>query len=117
MAECDARPYEIERHEVVAETDVLRVGILTLSSGQEVPWHCHSQVSDTFICLEGALSVETRVPKARHLLSVGESCVVPPMTVHRVTGTDGGRARFLLVQGVGTYDFCPADRGTDQPDS
>ena len=108
MAKHDARPYEIERQEMVAETDTLRVGILTLATGQEVPWHYHSEVSDTFFCLEGALSVETRVPEASHLLSVGESCVVPPMTVHRVRGRDGGRARFLIVQGVGTYDFRPA---------
>ena len=43
---------------------------------------------------------------------VGESCAVPPqMTAHHVTGHDGGRARFLIVQGIGTYDFCPATRG------
>ena len=108
MAEHDARPYEIERQEVVAETATLRVGILTLATGQEVPWHYHSQVSDTFFCLEGTLSVETRVPEAHHILTVGETCVVPPNTVHRVRGRDGGRARFLIVQGVGTYDFCRA---------
>ena len=110
MAEPDDRPYVIERREVVAETDTLRVSILTLAEGQEqeVPWHYHSRVTDTFYCLEGALSVETRSPKARHLLDVGESCAVAPMTAHRVTGQDGGRARFLIVQGVGTYDFCPA---------
>ena len=48
MAQPDARPYVIERREVVAETDTLRVGILTLAAGQEVPWHYHSQVTDTF---------------------------------------------------------------------
>ena len=37
----------------------------------------------------------------------------PPLmlTAHRFTGHDGGRARFLIVQGIGTYDFCPATRG------
>ena len=108
MAEPDARPYVIEHREVVAETDTLRVSILTLAAGQEVPWHYHSQVTDAFYCLEGALSVETRSPSAHHLLGVGESCAVPRMTAHRVTGQDGGRARFLIVQGVGAYDFCPA---------
>lgn len=52
--------------------------------------------------------METRAPDARHLLEVGESCAVPPMTAHRVTGHDGGRARFLIVQGIGIYDYCPA---------
>ena len=109
MAEPEARPYVVERREVVAATDNLRVSIMTLASGQEVPWHYHSHVTDTFYCLEGVLSVETRIPPARHLLDVGESCAVPPTTAHRVTGRDGGRARFLLVQGVGAYDFLPAD--------
>ena len=108
MADPDARPYVIEHREVVAETDTLRVSILTLAEGQEVPWHYHSEVTDTFYCLEGVLSVETRAPNAHHRLEVGESCAVPPMTAHRVTGQDGGRARFLIVQGIGTYDYCPA---------
>ena len=108
MADPDARPYVIEHREVVARTEALRVSILTLAEGQEVPWHYHSEITDTFYCLEGVLSVETRAPKAHHLLEVGESCAVPPMTAHRVTGQDGGRARFLIVQGIGTYDYCPA---------
>ena len=107
MADSESRPYVVERREVVAETDSLRVSIMTLAPGQEVPWHHHSRVTDTFYCLEGVLSVETRTPPERHLLNVGESCAVPPMTPHRVNGRDGGRARFLIVQGVGTYDFCP----------
>ena len=108
MADTEDRPYVVEHREVVAETDNLRVSILTFAPGQEVPWHYHSRVTDTFYCLEGVLSVETRTPPARHLLDVGESCAVPPMTAHRVTGRDGGRARFLIVQGIGRYDFCPA---------
>jgi len=115
MAEPDTRPYVIERREVVAETDTLRVSILTLAAGQEVPWHCHSQVTDTFYCLEGVLSVEPRSPAARHLLKIGESCAVPPMTAHRVTGQDGDRARCLIVQGIGTYDFRPAGQDAVPP--
>ncbi len=107
MADTDARPYVIERRETVAETDTLRVSILTLAEGQEVPWHYHSEIADMFFCLEGSLSVETRAPRAHHLLEVGESCTVPKMTAHRVTGKDGARARFLIVQGMGTYDFRP----------
>ena len=109
MAAPATETYDVERHETVAETDDLRVRNYTLAVGQEVPWpwHYHSHITDTFYCLEGTLSVETRTPGARHLLSVGESCAVPPKTAHRVTGRDGSRVRFLIVQGVGTYDFCP----------
>jgi hypothetical protein len=30
---------------------------------------------------------------------------VPPKTAHRVHGEDGGPCKFLIVQGVGIYDF------------
>ena len=99
--------YEVEHLETVAGTGDLRVRLYTLAAGQEVPWHYHSHITDTFFCLEGTLSVETRTPPGRHVLSVGESCAVPPNTAHRVTGHDDSRVRFLIVQGVGTYDFCP----------
>ena len=107
MSGADDRPYVIEGREVVARTDTLRVSILTVGAGQEVPWHHHSEVTDTFYCLEGTLSVETRAPDAHHRLEVGESCAVPEMIPHRVTGHDGGRVRFLIVQGIGTYDYRP----------
>ena len=118
MAARETETYQVEHRETVAETAALRVRLFTLTAGQEVPWHYHSHVTDTFFCLEGTLSVETRSPAARHLLSVGESCAVPPMTAHRVTGHGCERARFLIVQGVGTYDFHPVGRhGPPQRDA
>ena len=107
MEASETLAYEVERRDMVAETADLRVRLYTLAAGQEVPWHYHSHVTDTFFCLEGTLSVETRSPAARHLLDVGDSRAVPPKTAHRVTGRDGGRVRFLIVQGVGTYAFRP----------
>ena len=53
MAHPEDRPYVVEHREVVAETDDLRVSILTFAPGQEVPWHYHSRITDTFYCLEG----------------------------------------------------------------
>ena len=107
MAAPGTETYQVESSGTVAQTDALRVRVFTLAAGQEVPWHYHSHVTDTFFCLEGTLSVETRSPGAHHRLEVGDRCAVPPMTAHRVTGHDGRRVRFLIVQGVGTYDFCP----------
>jgi hypothetical protein len=26
---------------------------------------------------------------------------------HRVSGTDGDRCKFLIIQGIGRYDFVP----------
>jgi quercetin dioxygenase-like cupin family protein len=97
--------YPLENREVVMEGKDMRASILTLAPGQCVPWHYHSEVTDVFFCLEGPMVVETRAPRAERVLQVGESLAVPPRTAHRVQGLNGGRCRFLILQGVGDYDF------------
>lgn len=99
--------YEIADREVVAEGADVRVQVLTLAAGQCVPWHFHSEVADSFVCLEGPMVVETRAPRATHRLSPGERCAVPPKTAHYVHGENDGPCKFLIVQGVGIYDFNP----------
>ena len=105
MATREERPYTVEAHEVVAETSDLRMIVLTLAPGQEVPWHWHSNVVDNVICLEGPMVVETRAPRERFELRAGERCAVPAKRAHRVSGKEGGRCKFAIVQGVGRYDF------------
>lgn len=100
-------PYTIEGREVVHETRDLRVQVLTIRPGQEVPWHHHTAVQDSFFCLEGSVQVETREPEAVHRLLVGERTAVPPGQPHRVSCADDSRCRFVIVQGVGSYDFVP----------
>ena len=55
-----APTYKIKRREIVAETEGLRVSVLTLDRGEKVPWHHHSAITDTFICMQGPLKIETR---------------------------------------------------------
>ena len=101
------RPYVVEERRIIAETAELSVKTFILAEGQEIPWHYHSEIVDTFYCLEGRLTVETRAPKAFHALDIGETCAVQAKVAHRVQGEDGSRCRFLIVQGIGTYDYCP----------
>lgn len=100
-------PYTISGRELVSEADGLRVQILGLATGETIPWHYHTVVSDIFVGLEGTTVVETRAPSARHELAPGGHCVVPPGTAHEVTGKNGGACRFTLVQGIGEHDFKP----------
>ena len=51
--------------------------------------------------------VETRAPRHEYLLEPGQRCAVPPKTAHYVHGKEMGPCKFLIVQGVGTYDFVP----------
>ncbi len=99
--------YEVADREIVAEGTDLRVQVLTLAEGQCVPWHYHSAITDSFVCLEGPMVVETRAPSSRYRLEPGERCAVPPKTAHYVHGEDGGACKFLIVQGVGVDDFVP----------
>jgi quercetin dioxygenase-like cupin family protein len=101
------RGYEIEKRELLAEAAGLRVQILTLSTGQCVPWHRHSNIADTFVCLDGPMAVRTREPEGETVLRPGETCAVPARMPHYVSGTNGGPCRFVIVQGVGNYDFVP----------
>jgi quercetin dioxygenase-like cupin family protein len=99
--------YVIAGAEVIAEGADVRVSVLTLAAGQCVPWHYHSEIIDQFVCLDGPMVVETRAPRHSYELDKGGRCAVPPMTAHYVHGKDGGPCRFLIVQGVGVYDFMP----------
>jgi len=103
--------YELEDYEMWAETPELRMVVLTLAAGQEVPWHWHTNVSDTFFCMKGPMVIETRAPRAVIELKPGETHVVPPKRAHRVTGKNDGPCKFGVLQGMGTYDFNPVGGG------
>ena len=97
--------FEIAGTELIAEGADMEASVLTLDAGDCVPWHYHSEITDHFVCLEGELVVETRAPRAEHRLMPGQRCAVPPKTAHYVHGRDGTACKFLIVQGVGAYDY------------
>lgn len=90
--------------EVVMEGQDMRAVVLTLATGQSVPWHYHTDITDSFICVEGPMVVETRAPRATHVLMPGQRCEVLPKTAHHVHGKDGGPCKFMVLQGVGEYN-------------
>jgi quercetin dioxygenase-like cupin family protein len=97
------------RARIVAQTPGLRVVEYVLQSGDALPWHHHTEVTDRFYCLEGLIDVELRTPAQQMLLHPGETCVVSPGIVHRSGNAAAGVSRYLLVQGVGRYDFVTVD--------
>jgi quercetin dioxygenase-like cupin family protein len=94
----------IAGREVVMEGQDMRAVVLTLAAGQCIPWHYHSEITDSFVCLAGPMVVETRAPRASHVLQAGERCTVAPKTAHYVHGQDDGPCQFMILQGVGEYD-------------
>jgi quercetin dioxygenase-like cupin family protein len=103
----EALPYQaakIKGRETIMEGADMRVRVLTLAENECIPWHYHSEITDSFVCLEGPMVVETRAPRAEYVLEAGERCKVPPKVAHYVHGLNDGPFKFLIAQGVGVYD-------------
>ena len=104
----DASPlYEVERRAQHAARPGFRITELQLSATQKVPWHTHTHVSDTFYILEGRMRLFLQDPKEEVNLRPGEVYVVKPGRPHLVTNGDTRSLTFLVLQGVGEYDFVP----------
>ena len=100
-------PYEVERSARHAERPGFRINELQIGTSQEVPWHYHSRVRDTFYVLEGCIRVQMRHPDFEVQLGPGETTVADVRRPHRVTNAGTGSATFLVLQGMGEYDFIP----------
>jgi len=72
-----------------------------------VPWHCHTNIQDTFYVLEGQLRIFLRDPKEDVTLARGETYAVRPGRPHFVTNAGATSATFLVLQGFGEYDYVP----------
>ena len=97
--------YSTKERFTLAEAPGLRVRQLSLGAGQSVPWHFHSDITDTFFCMKGPMSVKTRDPDNEFILAAGETAAIPPGRPHYAAGVDLQPCQFMIVQGVGTYDY------------
>lgn len=101
--------YEVERRARHAERPGFRITELQLGPTQRVPWHSHTRIEDTFYVLEGELRLFLRDPREEVRLGPGRTYTVAAGRPHLVT--NGGRASvvFLVLQGIGEYDYVPLD--------
>ena len=102
-----SRYYEVERRAQHAARPGFRIQELQISRTQKVPWHYHNNVQDTFYVLEGKLRIFLRDPKEEVRLGPGESYTVKPARPHLVVNGGDESATFLVLQGIGDYDFVP----------
>jgi quercetin dioxygenase-like cupin family protein len=98
-----------DQNEVILETKDVRVRIMLLEAGEATAWHFHNEVTDRMLCLEGSIAVEYQDPEERITLVCGERCEVVVKRLHRVVNLSSETAKYLLVQGVGRYDFNTVD--------
>ncbi|HSA89878.1 MAG TPA: cupin domain-containing protein [Burkholderiales bacterium] len=104
----DDRPlYEVERRAEHAARPGFRITELQISSSQKVPWHYHSNIEDTFYVLEGELRIFLQDPKEEVRLGPGQTFTARARRPHLVTNAGENSATFLVLQGIGEYDFVP----------
>jgi quercetin dioxygenase-like cupin family protein len=61
--------YTVKKVETVAAGKDVQARLFTLSPGEVIPWHSHSEIADHFFVLDGELTVETRAPDGNALPS------------------------------------------------
>jgi len=99
--------YEVERRARHAERPGFRISELQLSPTQKVPWHSHTNIADTFYVLEGEMRLFLQNPKEEVRLKPGETFVAVAGRPHLVTNAGKTSLTFLIMQGIGEYDYVP----------
>jgi quercetin dioxygenase-like cupin family protein len=103
--------YQVKNVEAVVVSDRVQARVFTLAHGDVIPWHYHGESTDHYFVLRGALTIETRGPDDRCVLTLGERYQIPPGTAHCISNESTADCQFLLIQGVGKYDWHKADVG------
>ena len=101
--------FEAERRLYHAKRPGFHINELTLSPDQNVPWHYHTNIKDTFYVIEGRLRIHLKDPEEQIALEPGETYSVRARRPHLVTNDTDTSTTFLVLQGIGEYDFVPLD--------
>ena len=99
--------YEVERRARHLVRPGFHISELQLSPTQKVPWHYHNNIADTFYVLEGEMRLFLQNPKEEVRLKPGETYTAAPKRPHLVTNAGKSSLTFLVLQGMGEYDYVP----------
>lgn len=91
--------------EVLIKTDTIRVRIMVLAPREIADWHYHTQVTDHIFCLTGTIIVRMQNPETETRLAPGGRVLVETGRIHQLENCVDTEASYLLIQGVGKYDF------------
>lgn len=95
--------------EVLIKTEGVNVRILGLGAGEEIHWHYHTEVADYIFALDGEIEIQLKEPDENVLLAPGQRYKVATRRIHRVVNVSNRENRYLLIQGIGRYDFNKVD--------
>jgi len=91
--------------EVIIKTDAVRVRIMSLEPHEIADWHYHTEVTDDIFCLTGTIVVRMKEPDEEDKLTPGRRCQIKVGRIHQLENLGDEDAAYLLIQGVGRYDF------------
>ncbi len=101
--------YRVKSIEPIMTGSDVQIRLFTLAPGETIPWHLHRAAADHYFVLEGALTVLTRQPEQSQTIGMGSDYRITPGTAHLITNRSSANCRFLLLQGVGKYDWVKLD--------
>ncbi len=107
--EARASNYQVKRVEPVMTGTDMRARLFTLAAGDVIPWHYHRAAADHYFILEGELTVQMRAPEDIQTVEAGRNHRIPPGRPHFIANRSTVDCRFLLLQGVGGFDWVKAD--------
>ena len=99
---------QVKSIEAVMVGSDVRARLFILAPGDTIPWHYHKESGDHYFVLEGALTILTRAPGEARTIETGRDHRIAPGTAHLITNRSTADCRFLLLQGVGKYDWVKA---------
>lgn len=101
--------YTVKHIEPVVIGKDVQARIFTLAPGEVIPWHRHSESTDHYFVLHGTLTINTRKPDDEHMFEIGGRYKIKPGTAHLISNLGATDCLFLLLQGVGKYDFIKSE--------
>ena len=98
--------YSVKNIEPVVKGTDVQARIFTLAPGEAIPWHYHEKSTDHYFVLEGKLTIRHRYEgEQTDSLGLGDTYKIAPGTPHLISNQSDADCRFLLLQGVGSYDW------------
>jgi mannose-6-phosphate isomerase-like protein (cupin superfamily) len=64
--------YEVKNVEPIVVSNDIQVRVFTLAQGDVIPCHYHRESADHYFVLQGALTIRTRGPDNRRVITAGE---------------------------------------------
>ena len=95
----------MQESEVIIKTDAIRVRIMSLEPHEVAKWHYHTEATDNIFCLTGMIIVRLKEPEEEHKFPPGGRCQIKPGIHHQLENLRDQETTYLLVQGIGKYDF------------